>query len=95
MFEWITRANAWAVGDLRLLRELREVDPDSACIDALLSAPALQKGGLDDVASQTRPLRLHAILAQPPALTHSFVFTQPRPLPAGGISPMRLPARWC
>jgi hypothetical protein len=55
-----TRANAWAVGDLELLRELREADPASACIDAVLSASALQKRGLDDFAGQQRTVWLAA-----------------------------------
>lgn len=55
-----TRANAWAVGDLQLLRELSEADPDSACIEALLSASALQKRGLDDLPGKKRTAWLAA-----------------------------------
>ena len=43
-----------------MLRELREVEPDSACIDALLNAPAPQKPSFDDLAGQTRTVWLAA-----------------------------------
>ena len=49
-----TRANAWAVGDVPLLRELHEADPESACLDAVMSASALQKRGLDDLPGKQR-----------------------------------------
>lgn len=56
-----TRADAWAVGDLQVLRELRAADPDSACIDALLSASALQRNGLDDLPQKERTAWLAAV----------------------------------
>lgn len=48
------RANAWAVGDVQLLRVLHEVDPESACLDAVLGASALQKRGLDELPGKKR-----------------------------------------
>jgi hypothetical protein len=56
-----TRANAWAVGDLEVLRELGGANPDSACIDALLSASALQRHGLDDLPEKKRAVWLSAV----------------------------------
>lgn len=55
-----TRANAWAVGDVPLLRELHEADPESACFDAVMSASALQKRGLDDLPGKQRKAWLAA-----------------------------------
>lgn len=48
------RANAWAVGNVPLLRQLHEADPESACLDAVLGAAALQKRGLDDLPGKQR-----------------------------------------
>lgn len=55
------RANAWAVGDVPLLRELHEADPESACLDAVLGATALQKRGLDDLPDKKRQAWLAAV----------------------------------
>jgi len=55
-----TRANAWAVGDVPLLRELHVADPESACLDAVLGASALQKRGLDDLPGKQRKAWLAA-----------------------------------
>jgi uncharacterized protein YbaP (TraB family) len=54
------RAEAWATGDVEALRALHDSDPDSACIQALASAPVLQKNGLADVRAQTRARWLEA-----------------------------------
>ncbi|PZO08030.1 MAG: TraB/GumN family protein [Lysobacteraceae bacterium] len=54
------RANAWAVGDVPLLRVLHEADPESACLDAVLSASALQKRGLDELPGKKRKVWLAA-----------------------------------
>lgn len=54
------RAEAWAVGDVDALRSLHDTDPGSACINALTSAPVLQKHGLADARSKTRARWLEA-----------------------------------
>jgi hypothetical protein len=54
------RAEAWATGDVDALRTLHDTDPDSACINALSSAPVLQKQGLADVRAQMRARWLEA-----------------------------------
>lgn len=48
------RAEAWAIGDVEALRTLHDTDPDSACLEALTSAPMLQKQGLTDARAQMR-----------------------------------------
>jgi uncharacterized protein YbaP (TraB family) len=54
------RAEAWAIGDVDALRTLHDTDPGSACIEALTSAPVLQKHGLADVRAQMRVRWLEA-----------------------------------
>jgi uncharacterized protein YbaP (TraB family) len=54
------RAEAWAIGDVEALRALHDTDPDSACIEALIGAPVLQKHGLVDVHAQMRARWLEA-----------------------------------
>ncbi|WP_187266130.1 TraB/GumN family protein [Alkalisalibacterium limincola] len=49
------RANAWATGDLDILRELSGADPGSACIQALLGTGMLARRGFDDLEA-----RVHA-----------------------------------
>lgn len=48
------RANAWATGDVQALRALHAADPESQCIRALLSTPALLTRGLDDLEARVR-----------------------------------------
>lgn len=43
------RANAWATGDLDILRELSGADPGSACIQALMGTGMLARRGFDDI----------------------------------------------
>lgn len=45
----VERANAWAVGDLATLEELRVESENRACILALLGTEALRKRGFDDL----------------------------------------------
>lgn len=45
----VDRANAWAVGDLRTLEELRFESEIRACVLALLGTDALKKRGFDDL----------------------------------------------
>lgn len=54
------RAEAWAIGDVDALRTLHDADPDSACLEALTSAPVLQKHGFADVRAQMRARWLEA-----------------------------------
>jgi hypothetical protein len=43
------RANAWATGDLALLRSLPYQDEQSACEAAVLSSEVVQEQGLQDI----------------------------------------------
>lgn len=54
------RALAWAVGDIDKLRRLHDSDPASACIAALMDAPALRQRGVDDVRAQAQALWVSA-----------------------------------
>jgi uncharacterized protein YbaP (TraB family) len=54
------RAEAWAIGDVEALRALHDTDPDSACIEALIGAPVLEKHGLVDVHARMRARWLEA-----------------------------------
>lgn len=43
------RANAWATGDIEMLRSLPFADQNQACSDAILHAGVMRKRGLDDM----------------------------------------------
>ncbi|GMV31736.1 MAG: hypothetical protein AMXMBFR59_38610 [Rhodanobacteraceae bacterium] len=54
------RALAWAIGDIDKLRTLHDSDPASACITALMDAPALRERGVDDVRAEAQALWVKA-----------------------------------
>ena len=54
------RANAWAVGDIELLRELPFPDNNAACRDALLNASVSTEKGFDQLPAQIREAWLSA-----------------------------------
>ncbi len=43
------RANAWATGDIEMLRSLPFTDQNQVCADAILNAGVMRKRGLDDM----------------------------------------------
>jgi hypothetical protein len=47
------RANAWAIGNVKALREMTYVDQVSACIEAVVNAQVVQERGYQDM-----PIRL-------------------------------------
>jgi len=55
------RADAWSTGDLERLRELRDSDPASACIEALLGADLLRERGLVDVRARAQAAWIAAV----------------------------------
>jgi len=54
------RANAWAVGDIEMLRELPYPDNNEACRDALLNAAISTEKGFDQIPAQVRDVWLDA-----------------------------------
>ncbi len=54
------RANAWAVGDVALLRDLPFIDQGPACIDAVLQSSVLSERGFADLPQQAKTVWLEA-----------------------------------
>lgn len=54
------RANAWAVGDVALLRELPFTDQGPACIDAMLQSSVMSERGFADLPQRFRAAWLEA-----------------------------------
>jgi uncharacterized protein YbaP (TraB family) len=54
------RANAWATGDLQLLRELPDSNRRQACIDALADAGFARQLGIDDIPEKVQAIWLAA-----------------------------------
>jgi hypothetical protein len=54
------RANAWALGEIEILRSLPFTDTRRACADAVLETTLAKKAGLDDIEGRVRQLWLEA-----------------------------------
>ena len=57
------RANAWAVGDLELLRSMPFTDATRACLDAVFDTGFAQRSGMDDLEARLRAQWLQAVEA--------------------------------
>ncbi|MCB1560348.1 MAG: TraB/GumN family protein [Xanthomonadales bacterium] len=55
------RANAWADGDIRRLRELSTRRPESACVGSLLDNDLFRNRGIDDLGGQIRQTWLRVV----------------------------------
>jgi len=56
----VTRANAWAIGDVEALRALPYQDQNRTCIDTLLQSGLARSRGIDDLPLQVRTAWLDA-----------------------------------
>lgn len=54
------RANAWAIGDVELLKSLPQTDPGPACIEAIVGASAFQGQGLEALPARVKTAWLTA-----------------------------------
>jgi len=66
------RANAWAIGDLELLRELPDHNQVRTCIESLINAEALQARGFEGLEQRVRDSWLEA--AETALTTHAVSF---------------------
>lgn len=55
------RANAWAIGDIEMLRELAGENPRIACIDTLLRSDMFRKRGFEDLPQRQQDAWLEAV----------------------------------
>lgn len=57
------RANAWALGEIEILRRLTVTDTRRTCADAILESALAERAGLDDIESRIEHLWLEAAQA--------------------------------
>lgn len=55
------RANAWAIGDIEMLRELSGENPRTACIETLLRSDMFRKRGFEDLPQRQKNAWLEAV----------------------------------
>jgi hypothetical protein len=67
-----TRANAWALGEVAMLRDLPYTDNSQACLDALLQTGLARDRGLDDLPARVEALWLEEARAALAAHPQSF-----------------------
>ena len=66
------RANAWALGEVEILRTLPFTDNRRACADAILETTIARRAGLQDIEGRVRTLWLDAVKKAIATHEHSF-----------------------
>lgn len=85
------RANAWATGDIDMLRSLPFTDQNQVCSDAILQAGVMRERGLDDMRERLESVWLEAAQAALDKNQSTFALLPMRQLlaPDGYIARLR------